>query len=330
MKFVITIVGFFLLLVDVQAQPDQAGSWPPATIRILEGQILGGGMDRSYLEVELHDLNHYAPPARAPVDRSGQFQFYAVTPGPYEVRVVSRTGELIRRELITIQPFGESLEIRLAEQQASRPISGTISLRRLQVSVPKKAVREFRESVKALESGDCSRAIFHLKRALEIEPQFFEAHNNLGSCYMQQKRFDLALASFEEARALDAGSATLEYNRAAALLALQRHAEAEEAARRALRLDPLSGGARYVLGLSLIAQNRLLAEALEHFRQVQNRIPAARLLAAEILIQLGRATEAALELRQYLLSGTPERRQEVEVWLAWLETRAGSTGRGNE
>jgi tetratricopeptide (TPR) repeat protein len=193
--------------------------------------------------------------------------------------------------------------------------------------LPKRqAVKEFRASVKAIESGGCGQAIAHLKRALEIEPQFFEAHNNLGSCYMKGKQFELALASLAEAHALDAGSAVLESNLAAALLALRRHAEAEEAACRALRLDRQLAGAYYLLGLSLTAQNRFPAEALANFREACGQFPAARLPAAAILIQLGRATEAAQELRDYLRLGTPERRREVGAWLARLETSLGSTG----
>ena len=332
MKFLVTaksiaaVMGFHLLVAGVQAQPAAEPPWPPAAVRILDGQILGSDLDRSLLEVELEDLEHRTVGQRVPVDAWGRFQFYGVAPGQYQVRVITRGGEVIRRDLIVIQPYGGPLEIRLPEREASRPVTGTVSLRRLRVSVPKQAVKEFRASVKAIESGGCGQAIAHLKRALEIEPQFFEAHNNLGSCYMKGKQSELALASFAEAHALDAGSAVLESNLAAALLALRRHAEAEDAARRALRLDRQLAGAHYLLGLSLTAQDRFSAEALANFREAYGQFPAARLPAAAILIQLGRATEAAQELRDYLRLGTPERRREVGAWLARLETSLGSTG----
>jgi hypothetical protein len=57
--------------------------------------------------------------------------------------------------------------------------AGTVTLHRLTHKIPKKAVKEFENATKAQSHGDRDAAIEHLSKAVAIDPQFWEALNNL-------------------------------------------------------------------------------------------------------------------------------------------------------
>ncbi len=158
----------------------------------------------------------------------------------------------------------------------------------------------------------------HLEKAIQIHPDYVEAHNNLGARYMALNQYDKAATEFQKTVALDPESTKGYLNLSLALMARRRYPEAETAARRAVQLDPHSVKARYALGQILASQEKNTPEALEHLRQAVPQYPKARLMLARVLVRQGAIDEAAAELREYLKSGNPDKRQEVEYWLAQL------------
>ncbi len=46
--------------------------------------------------------------------------------------------------------------------------------------------------------GRSAEAIVSLQRALEIEPRYAEAHNNLGAVFLKQGKLEEATASFQQ------------------------------------------------------------------------------------------------------------------------------------
>jgi tetratricopeptide (TPR) repeat protein len=160
-----------------------------------------------------------------------------------------------------------------------------------------------------------------LQRALELDPEYVEALNNLGHHYMLSGRPAEALAMFDHAIQLDPGTALLHANRSLALLTLQRPAEAEAAARKALALDPSLTGAQYALGLALASDVAKRQEALAQLRRVSALYARARLAVAHLLAQSGEPAQAEAELTLYLRSGQVEDRQKIEGWLEQLRGR---------
>ena len=110
------------------------------------------------------------------------------------------------------------------------------------------------------------------------------------------------------------------FNLSLSLYLLRRFSDAEDAARHALRLNPALSTARYLLGLSLHAQNHFSKEMLEYLKSVVDEFPDARLTMADALAKLGRKTEAVLQVKQYLLQpGGTKDRHAVELWAADLQ-----------
>ena len=195
------------------------------------------------------------------------------------------------------------------------PIGDTVSVRSLQL--PAGAIKEFHRSEKCVGSGDYSCAVQHLQKALKADPQFVEAHNNLGASYLQLSRYQDAIGEFEAAIALDETMPAPHRNMSLALFSLRRYAEAETAAREALNLNPQQKAAQYSLGRALAAQGSTSPEAEQLLRGSLSEFPDARLSLAQVLMNRCANLDAAAQLRAYLNSDSvdPETRRRVQVWI---------------
>jgi tetratricopeptide (TPR) repeat protein len=193
----------------------------------------------------------------------------------------------------------------------------TVSTRDL--LIPPKATKELQRSQTALHSGNIRSSAQHLQKALQIYPHYLEAHNNLGSRYIELHEYEKAAAEFQKAIDLDPRIMQPFNNLSVALFLLQRYLDAEAAARRALDLDPHNSTAQYMLGCVLATEKRNPSEAMELLHRTEVEFPDARLLLAQILLRQGVVNEAKNELHSYLKVPGAEKRQKVECWLARLE-----------
>ncbi len=317
MRIFLPYVSVVFLLPTLPAQMDPF-QW--LTVRgqlLLKREIVPAG-----LQVELRSLDRQQPNDQAQVMDDGSFEFRRLLAGHYEAKVINVRGEVIQQDFISIQANGEPLNLRARWQEPAPPPSGTVSWRRLLRPVPPKAAKEFRRAQDASERGDEAKSVRHLHRAIEIFPDYLEAHNNLGVRYMAAHQYDAAVAEFQTAVELDPDSGKGQLNLSLAWMALHRYSEAEAAARRAVRLEPHSTPARFTLGQSLVYQDKRLPEALEHLRHAIVDYPDARLLVARLLLLQGAIPEATTELRAYLPFAQPQKRQFVESWLHRLTPRA--------
>jgi tetratricopeptide (TPR) repeat protein len=194
--------------------------------------------------------------------------------------------------------------------------------------IPPKAIREIQRSQSAFLSGDVRSSAKHLERALQIYPHYLEAHNNLGSRYIELREYEKAAAEFQKAIDLDPRVTQPFNNLSVALFLLQRYPDAEIAARHALDLDSHNSTAQYMLGCVLATEKHNPSEAIEMLRQTEGEFPDARLLLAQVLLRQGSVNEAKSELRDYLKVPGVEKRQKVECWLARLEQTSATTGCG--
>jgi tetratricopeptide (TPR) repeat protein len=206
-----------------------------------------------------------------------------------------------------------------------QPLAETISIHEL--LLPGGAVKEFHRSEKALRSGDFPSAAEHLQRAIQIAPNFVQAHNNLGASYIELKEYENAVAEFQAAIALDAKIQEAYRNLGLGLFLLRRYPEAELAARQALRLDPQRSPARYTLGRILAAEGSSSTEAEHLLRESTPQYPDARLPLAQVLLNRGAGREAVAELNAYVKSpgASPDKKQAVQNWMNRITQAPGQT-----
>ncbi len=147
------------------------------------------------------------------------------------------------------------------------------------------------------QQGKSKEAVVALEKALEVDPKHWKSHNNLALAAIDVGEFEVAEAHYRESLAIKPQPAI--YNDLGVVLEREGlPAEAVEAYRAALKLDPKSAAANYNLGSSL-ARSGKYAEAERHFRAAIKADPknaAAHQALAQVLEKLGRTDEARGEL----------------------------------
>jgi len=119
-----------------------------------------------------------------------------------------------------------------------------------------------------------------------LDPDFLEARTDLGIVYTKTDRPEEALVQYELALGLEPNVTALHSNKAAALVMLSRYEEAEQAAQRALQLDPGSIDANYMLGIAMLMQGKITSEMAAHLAIAAKKHPRARAYLAEVQAQL--------------------------------------------
>ncbi len=179
----------------------------------------------------------------------------------------------------------------------------TVSLNHLQHKVPSKAMKEYRDALKAFDKRNFIEGQDHLENAVEIDPDFLEAQLELGKCHLQTQQHEKALAAFERVLKIDPHSGIGYTGSGFALLKLHRFAEAERSSRRAVEIDRSNSGSNYLVGLSLASQEKNDDEAIQYLQRASKQIPEARLTIVRIWARQGQVTQARAELEDYLRSG---------------------------
>ncbi|MGC4054023.1 MAG: tetratricopeptide repeat protein [Paludibaculum sp.] len=162
-------------------------------------------------------------------DSSGKFRFPKIAEGSYSLIIfVPGSGET--RKTIDVGPRVADrkrrveLAVRLDESKMTPDRSAVVSMREL--SIPDAARAEYLNADKKLGQRDVEGAIAHLKRAVEIAPQFASAWNHLGTIAYQTRRYDDAEGYFRKSLEADPQAYEPLVNLGGVLVTLGRMTEA--------------------------------------------------------------------------------------------------------
>lgn len=160
----------------------------------------------------------------------------------------------------------------------------------------------YREGNRLLAEGHASDACSRFEEALDLAPEFAQAHNNLGAALQALGRLPEALERYLSALAFQPDYPEAAYNAGNALQLLGRPAEALDYYHRALELRPSYAEAHYNLAKALQALDRH-DQAEVHYRQAIELAPGfadAHVNLGTALTALGRDSEAAESYRAAL------------------------------
>lgn len=151
-----------------------------------------------------------------------------------------------------------------------------------------------------VERGEPAEALVHLRRALEIEPDFVEAHYSLGSALGLLGRYEEAERHLRRAVEIRPDSPEARFDLAGILEAQGRRAEAISELRETVRIAPRFAPARVNLGLALAKEGRLeeAVEQLEKAVALEPRSATTRANLALVLSKQSRWEEAARQLER--------------------------------
>jgi len=261
-------------------------------------------------------------------DTRGKFKFEKLLPGLYTLIIaVPMWGSLQRT--IEIGPSGSDSKGRMertfrVDRKYSKPNVYTVSVR--QLSVSRNARLEYSKARKRLEKRDVPGAIEHLKKAVELSPQFTAAWNQLGTVAYLSKEPRKAEEYFREALRQEADSYPPLVNLGGALLAQDRVEEAHAINLRAVQMRPDDALAHSQLGRSYFSLAEL-DPAQMHLKQAKALDPKhfsfPQLVLAQIYELKSDSVALMWELEEFLKYHPDSKR--VPEMTQWLERTRDST-----
>lgn len=236
----------------------------------------------------------------------GKFRFKQIEAGVYTLIVfVPGSGEV--RKTIDIGPSVADkkgrveIALRLDESKMTPDRSSVVSVREL--AIPQAARDEYSKAGRRLGERDVEGAEKHLRRAVELAPQYAQAWNHLGTIAYQTRRFEEAEKLFRRALEADAEAYEPLVNLGGVLVTLDRYEEAWKYNLHAVLRRPNDPLAQSQMGMTYFGLNRLdLAEKylLEAVRLDAGHFSHPQLMLAEIYLRRGRPAQAAGALEDFL------------------------------
>lgn len=238
----------------------------------------------------------------------GTFAFESLSSGQYFL-TVEREDEATIGRAVEIKSYPAPkivfLEIRLNRESSSvREIVTDASnqefsaLKEAPSQVSSKALRAFEQAAKESAGGSPAKAIVHLQRAIREQPDYFEAHNNLGVQYQKLRQWNEAIQSYRRAIELRPSSAKAYVNLAVVLLELGQIQPALDNLEAARKADPGSAFVHLVLGQVFFRKQDYL-KAQESLETATRLSPQNSRPGFELLIQIALRHEDASRARQY-------------------------------
>jgi len=297
---------FLIIAAQLSAQQNQIGKII-GSVRVLRGDTPAHPV---LVTLEMRG----APIASAYSDDRGSYGFYNLVANQYKVTVddldfepVSETTDLnpdfstTNMVQITLVPRAKDKKDPLpGRTEGSNPylIDPTEYLRQF----PKKTIKEFEKGVGADQHGKTEEAIQHYRNAVASSPEFYPAHNNLGSIYLARQNFEAAQSEFEATLKANQNDVEAHFNLANVFLLTQRYPAAEHEIDEGLKRRPDSAFGHFLHGLlySHTARPELAEKSLLSALQVDPKMSQAYLQLVNLYLQQKRTSDAISELEAYL------------------------------
>jgi len=247
-------------------------------------------------------------------DNQGRFGFYFLDANVYHV-LIKEDGFQPVDEQVVVDPVSAPtaiLQITLRPRTEDKPnalqqrLAGSnpylIDLGEYRRNFPKNVLKEFDRGLHADQEGKRDEAIRHYQKALIRAPDFYPAHNNLGSDYLTESNLVGARKEFEEAVRLNQSDAAGYFNLGNVCMLSGQFDEAQQFLNEGFRREPDSALGQFLLGsLDMRTGNYPEAEsALKRAIQTNPVMIQARLQLINLLVKLGRNDEAKMQLHDFV------------------------------
>ncbi len=143
------------------------------------------------------------------------------------------------------------------------------------------------------QMGQADEALVHFQKALVINPDYAEAHNNLGEALRQKGQADEAMTHYQRALIINPDFAEAHYNLGNAFIQKSRVDEAMSHYRTALRLKPDFAEAHKDLGNAFIQKGQA-REAVAHYEEAVRINPKNLIAHNDLAWILATSPEASL------------------------------------
>ena len=297
---------FLAFAASLSAQQNQLGKII-GSVRILKGDFPDHPI---MVTLEMRG----APVANVYCDARGGYGFYNLVANQYRVTVNDDAFEPVS-ELTDLNPdFSTTnmVQITLVPKASTKkdPLTGRmegsnpylVDPAEYYRQFPKKTVKEFEKGVDADRRGKSDDAMQHYEKALSFSSDFYPAHNNLGSDYLAQHKFEAAQTQFEATLKANQNDVEAYFNLANVFLLTQRYQDAEREIDEGLKRRPDSAFGHFLRGLldSRTGHPDLAEKSLQSALQLDPKMSQAYLQLVNLYLQQKRTPEAVGELKTYL------------------------------
>ena len=256
-------------------------------------------------------------------DPLGHYEFSSLLPGNYILIVNVEGYEDVRQEvgvgggvygIQTVNiPLREKITL-ITVNNGVRPDDEVIDLNQLGRTYPRKAVQDYEKSIDEIRKGNTGKAVELLTGVLRVAPDFYNAHNTLGTLYQKTGRFPEAEDEYRRVRELNPKSATPLVNLGSLFIdeAVARAGDREAAGKilddaldileESLKMKK-SAAAYFFLGTAYY-RSSFYEEAelnLKHALELDARMGASRLMLANVYIKQQKWQSALEHLDAYLV-----------------------------
>jgi len=264
--------------------------------------------------------------ATTEADRNGWFHFQKLPAGTYVLMAggLQRTVEVGPSLADSKGRVSATINLRDAGVEPSFERLARVSVSEL--SIPKEARREYEDAQKALGRRDVSAAVEHLKRAIELAPQFSPAWNHLGTIAYQTGQYVEAESDFRKGLEADPDAYARLVNLGGVLINLAKWDEALKYNRRAVLRSPRDALANSQLGMTYFYSGQF--DSAEKYLTTAKQIDPThfshpQMLLAEIHLCRNEPEAAAGEL-QDLLKRHPDLPNASKIKLEIARLHAGN------
>jgi tetratricopeptide (TPR) repeat protein len=235
-------------------------------------------------------------------DSRGRFRFANLARAQYVVSVSARCYQSAQQQVELTVVFRAYVQFDLPRDTTSPGCVKDSPAAVIDARVPAEARAEFEKGRAALAKGNGDEAVRHLRSAVGLHPDFYEAHMLLATAHAEAGRWEDAEAALMRAADLDPRSVD-------ALVALgevqrrrKKYAEAERSLLAGLKLADNSWQAHLALGRVYLEQGeaRRAAPHIGRTLQLKPDYPGAHLFGGNLLLKLGEPARALVEYEEYL------------------------------
>ena len=250
-------------------------------------------------------------------DLSGRFSFPGLSRGTY---LLTAEGDGLTFETTSVQAeisalgaapqtFTQDIYLRPI---AHKPIAQPGIVNAFNQSVPAPAKQAFDTAVKAAEEGKTEAAVTSLRKAVEIFPEYFDAHLQLGNIFLRTDQFNEAITELDHARQINPNDERAYQSFGLLLMKQRNYAVAVAIFAEASRLNPANPMNAMMRATALIHQ---AANATDDREYLVTRAEEAISQAAELSQNKLKPDSMTMALFYELKSEPEKAAAELEAYL---------------
>jgi tetratricopeptide (TPR) repeat protein len=247
-------------------------------------------------------------------DGQGKFGFYALAANQYRITIEDDAYQPASQD-VSVYPDVEPMnfvQFYLVPKETKKkdPAQGQvpgnnpylIDPAQYLKQYPKKTIKEFQKGVEAEKNGNIADAILHYEKAIANSPDFYPAHNNLGSAYLSQHKLGDAQSQFEAAIKGNQNDAEARFNLANVLLLTRRYDDAAVEIQEGFKRQPVSAFGQFLQGslYSHTDQPELAERSLLKALNLDPTMSQVYLQLVNLYLRQKRTSDAVLKLETYL------------------------------